>query len=84
MTTVAYAVLGLAVVLYVARFLRPRTTLPDRVVALDSLLVTVVGLLAVLTADTGRADFAGVLLVVAVLAFLGTVTVARYIERRGA
>jgi len=78
-----YAVLAVAVTGYVARILRPGTSLADRMVALDSMLVAFVGILAVFTARTGRADHADALLIVSLLAFLATVTVARYIERRG-
>jgi multicomponent Na+:H+ antiporter subunit F len=84
LTGTATAVLGAAVALHVVRILRRGSSLADRVVAVDSGLIAFVGLLAVLTATTGRADHADLLLVISLLAFIGTVTVARYIERRGA
>ena len=58
-------------------------TVPDRVVALDTLLYIVVMGIAVAAATTGRGDFLGVLLAAALLAFVGTTTVARFVERRG-
>lgn len=78
-----YAILAAAIVGYVARILRPGTSLADRMVALDSMLIASVGMLAAFTAHTGRADHTDALLVISLLAFLATVTVARYIERRG-
>lgn len=84
LTGTATAVLAVAVALHVVRILRRGSSLADRVVAVDSGLIAFVGLLAVLTATTGRADHADLLLVISLLAFIGTVTVARYIERRGA
>lgn len=58
-------------------------TIPDRIVALDSALYVVVMGIAVSAATTGRSDFLGVLLAVALLGFVGTTTVARFVERRG-
>ncbi|HEY8338524.1 MAG TPA: monovalent cation/H+ antiporter complex subunit F [Egibacteraceae bacterium] len=57
--------------------------LPDRVVALDSLLIVVIGAIAVGAAHSRRGTFIDVLLVGAVVAFIGTTMVARYIEQRG-
>jgi multicomponent Na+:H+ antiporter subunit F len=58
-------------------------SLPDRVVALDVITVIVAGILAVDTIDTGRAVFLDAAIILALIAFLGTVAFARYLERRG-
>ena len=58
-------------------------TVPDRIVALDSLLYVVVIGIAVAAATTGNGTFLGLLVAVALLAFVGTTTVARFVERRG-
>jgi multisubunit Na+/H+ antiporter MnhF subunit len=58
-------------------------SVPDRIVALDNLLYVVVIGIAVAAATTGSGAFLGVLVAVALLAFVGTATVARFIERRG-
>lgn len=58
-------------------------TLADRVVALDALLVVAVIAIGVWTAGTGRGTYVEALLIVALVAFIGTTTVARFIERRG-
>lgn len=58
-------------------------TLADRVIALDALLIVVVIAIGVWTAGTGRGTYVEALLVVALMAFIGTTTVARFIERRG-
>lgn len=60
-----------------------RGPLPDRVIALDSLLIVVIGAVTVGAAYSGRGTFIDVLLVGAVVAFIGTTMVARYIEQRG-
>lgn len=81
---VAVALLGLALaaVLAVLRLVRG-PSVPDRVVALDNLLLVVVGGIAVGAAATGSGAFLAVLVAVALLGFVGTVTVARFVERRG-
>lgn len=59
-------------------------SVPDRIVALDALLLVVVSGIAVAAARTGDGSYLAVLVAVALLGFVGTVTVARFVERRGA
>lgn len=73
--------LALAGALILVRLLRGPTA-SDRIVALDTLLLVVVGAVAVQIARLDTARYAGVLVVVSLLAFAGTVTVARFLERR--
>ena len=81
-TVLCYAGLALAAVLAVVRLcLGP--TVPDRIVALDNLLYVVVIGIAVAAAAAGDGSFLGVLLAVSLLSFVGTTTVARFVERRG-
>ena len=85
MTTVAvlcYAGLAFAGIAALIR-LCIGPTVPDRIVALDNLLYVVVMGIAMAAATTQRGDFLGVLVAVALLGFVGTVTVARFVERRG-
>lgn len=58
-------------------------TLADRVFALDALLIVGAISIGVWTAGTRRGTYIEALLVVALVAFIGTTTVARFIERRG-
>lgn len=58
-------------------------SVPDRIVALDALLYVVVSGIAVGAAATQDGSFLAVLVAVALLGFVGTVTVARFVERRG-
>ena len=76
--------LGLAAagVMALLRLLRGPTA-SDRVVALDTLLLVAVALVAVQVARQDAEVQAGVLIVVSLLAFAGTVTTARFLERRG-
>jgi len=64
-----------------ARLLRGPTG-ADRIVALDTLLLVVVGGIAVQIARLGTPRYAGILVVVSLLAFVGTTVVARFLERR--
>ena len=58
-------------------------SVPDRIVSLDVLVQIVVAGIAVAAAATGDGTYLAVLVAVALLAFVGTVTVARFVERRG-
>ena len=85
MTTVALvclAGLALAAALALVRLvLGP--SVPDRIVALDTLLQVVLGGIAVAAALTRDGSYLAVLVAVALLGFVGSVTVARFVERRG-
>ena len=78
--------LGILIVsggLALARVLRPGTTLADRIVALDLLLLIVVMGIGVFSIDGDVGAYLDVLVVVSLVGFIGTITVARFIERRG-
>ena len=77
-----FAGLGLAAVLVLVRLvLGP--SVPDRIVALDVLVQIIVAGIAVAAAVTRDGTYLSVLVAVSLLAFVGTVTVGRFIERRG-
>lgn len=82
MITVAYVILSVAAILFVVRLLLG-PTVPDRIVALDGLLITVMcGVLVVASAE-GSALGIDTVLVVALMGFIGTGVLARYVEQRG-
>lgn len=82
-TTIALSLLALAAVLALVRMLRPGS-LADRIVALDFLLVVVASGLAVYAVRIGEDTYLNVMVVFALLGFIGTGLVAMFIERRGA
>jgi multicomponent Na+:H+ antiporter subunit F len=82
-TTVCLGILMLAAMLALTRVVRKGISLADRVVALDLLLLIIVMGIAVGVIRSRTQVFVDVLVVVSLLAFVGTVTVARFIERRG-
>lgn len=57
-------------------------TLADRAIALDLLGTLGIGFIAVYALATGRLAYLDVAMVVALIAFLGTVAFATYLERR--
>jgi multicomponent Na+:H+ antiporter subunit F len=85
MTVVAWiagSMLGLAGLLTTIHVMRSRN-LPDRAIGIDMLVALVLNGLAVAVAVTRDALVAPLVLLIGLLAFLGTVTIARFIERRG-
>jgi multicomponent Na+:H+ antiporter subunit F len=58
-------------------------SLPDRVVAMDLLSTVGIGVIAVYTISSNEPVFVDVAIILALVAFLGTVAFAYYIEKRG-
>lgn len=79
---VAFVVLLAALGLATVRAVR-RGTLGDRTVAMDMVSAVVTCALLVATAYTGDSVFLDMALILGMLGFLATVTVGRFIERRG-
>ena len=78
----ALALVGLAMFLAFVRLVRG-PTLPDRVVALDLMGVLTVGMIAAYEIAMNQPVLLDTATVLALVAFLGTVAFARYLERRG-
>jgi multicomponent Na+:H+ antiporter subunit F len=57
-------------------------SLPDRIVALDVIASIFIGLIAAYSIYTNTAVLLDAAVIAAVITFLGTVAVARYLERR--
>lgn len=79
-TTLAFGLLTVALFLAFFRLVRG-PSLPDRVVALDLMASLAVGFIAVYAVDSGQAMFLDVAVTLALIAFLGTVAFARFIEK---
>lgn len=74
--------LWVAVVLSLTRLIRG-PNIADRVVALDLISTIIVGITAVLSIATSEPTFLSVSIVLALVAFLGTVAFAYYVQRGG-
>lgn len=79
---ISLVVLLVAAALTTSRAIR-RGTIGERAVAVDALTAIITCGLLTATALTGDAWFLDLALVLGLLAFLTSVTVARFIERRG-
>ena len=82
MTTIALILLVIGAGAFLFRILAG-PTIPDRVVALDGLLSVVVIGIIIAAARTGSSISLSTVLLVALVAFVGTIALARFIERRG-
>lgn len=76
---VLMAIVALSLVLAVARLLMG-PSIPDRTMALDMMLLHVVALIALYGIAVNRDVLVDAVFVTAVLGFLGTVAISRYIE----
>lgn len=77
----ALPLLTLAVVFAFIRLVRG-PGLPDRVVALDLIFTIGIGIIAVHAIATKQPAFLDVAIIAALIAFLGTIAFAYYLERR--
>lgn len=78
--TIAAALMGLAFLLALWRFLVGPSA-ADRVVAFDVLTIVSVTGIALVALAEGRGIYLDVALIYALLSFLGVIAVARYLER---
>ena len=75
---VVSAVLLTAAALTILTRIERGPSMLDRIVALDVLIATIIGCLAMVSAWTGRTDLVPVLVVLALVGFVGSVTLARF------
>jgi multisubunit Na+/H+ antiporter MnhF subunit len=79
---VALIILGFSTALVVLRLIRG-PSLPDRVVASDSLGANLIALIVVLSLKVNTPHYLDSVLVLAILGFLGTSAVAKFLVRSG-
>ena len=82
MTAAAYVALGCAAALFCFRLLRG-PSLADRVIGIDGMIVCGMSLLIVRAMDTGIGAFLPAAVVLALVSFISTSVIARFIEGRG-
>lgn len=80
--TISLFVLALSALLCVVRVVAGESV-ADRVIALDTLLMVAVAGVAVWAVQADTGVFLDTLLAVALVAFIGTTAVARFVERKG-
>lgn len=74
-------ILSVSAVLVFIRFLMG-PSLPDRVVALDLLITVGIGIISIYSIVTDQSTFLDIALILALIAFLGTVAFSYYLEKR--
>jgi len=78
--TIAMLIVGLSFLLVTVRFLLGPTVV-DRVVALDVLTISSIGLIVLLAHFLDRVIYVDVSIVYAILSFIGVIVIAKYLER---
>lgn len=78
--TTAMMVIGVAFLLIMYRFMMG-PSLVDRVIALDVLTVSSIGLLIILAWHFGRFIYIDVAIVYAILSFIGVIVIAKFLEK---
>lgn len=56
-------------------------SMPDRVIALDSIGVCLIGIIAIVSVLLDTNTFSDVILLIGILAFIGTVSFSKFIEK---
>ncbi|MGF1556810.1 cation:proton antiporter [Paucihalobacter sp.] len=74
-------VLSVAMILLFVRFLLG-PSIADRVIALDLLITTSIGIIAIYSIITNQPTFLDIAMILALIAFLGTVAFSYYLEKR--
>lgn len=83
MTLITFAVTILVVASFLCLFrIGQGPTAPDRIVAIDILGTLIVGFCAVLALATGQDFYMNVAIAWALLSFIGTLALAKYLEGR--
>jgi multicomponent K+:H+ antiporter subunit F len=77
---ITIALIAFAVVLNVYRLVRGPDA-PDRVLALDTLYINAIALILLLDIQLGTRIYLEAALLIAVMGFIGTVTLAKYLKR---
>ena len=78
---IGLACLSLGLLLTIVRLIRG-PTLPDRILALDTLYVCAIALLVLFGMHLGTAVYFEAALIIAMLGFVGTVVLSKYVLRR--
>ena len=78
--TIALLALAIAMVCLIYRVIKGPTA-PDRVIALDAIGINLVAIIALVSIMLKTSAFLDIILLIAILAFIGTVTFSKYLEK---
>ncbi|WP_026674602.1 Na(+)/H(+) antiporter subunit F1 [Alkalihalobacterium bogoriense] len=81
--TILITVLVMMSISLLVRFIRVviGPTMPDRVVALDTFGINLIGFIALLMILQRTSAYAEIILVIGILAFVGSIALAKFLER---
>ncbi|TCI69645.1 MULTISPECIES: Na(+)/H(+) antiporter subunit F1 [unclassified Exiguobacterium] len=77
---ISLILMSFALVISFARIIKG-PSLPDRIVALDSIGITLIGMIGILMILQKTIAYAEVILMIGILAFVGTIALSKFIER---
>lgn len=77
----AMFMLSLSIIVALARIFRRSSTISDRVLLVDSMTYSIIGIVAILSIVMDSVAYLESILLLGILAFLSTIALCRYIER---
>lgn len=77
---IALFLIGISFLLVIYRFIKGPNVV-DRVVAMDVLTVSSIGLIVILAHHFGRVIYIDVAIVYGILSFIGVIVIAKYLEK---
>jgi multicomponent Na+:H+ antiporter subunit F len=77
--TIALIIMSLSVAVCFVRVIKG-PTMSDRILALDTIGITMIGIIGIIMIIQNTLAYAEVILVIAILAFIGTIALAKFIE----
>jgi multicomponent Na+:H+ antiporter subunit F len=73
----------LAATLFILVRLLKGPTLPDRIVALDLLAFTALGIVLLIMIITGQKEYLDIVIIISLVVFMATVAIAKYLTKGG-
>ncbi|MDQ0225549.1 Na(+)/H(+) antiporter subunit F1 [Metabacillus niabensis] len=73
-------IVAISTSLYIYRLIKGPTT-PDRVIALDAIGINLIAITAIISISLKTSAFVEVILLIGILAFIGTVAFSKYLEK---
>lgn len=73
-------IVAISTSLYIYRLIKGPTT-PDRVIALDAIGINLIAITAIISISLRTSAFVEVILLIGILAFIGTVAFSKYLEK---
>ncbi|APH03864.1 Na(+)/H(+) antiporter subunit F1 [Bacillus weihaiensis] len=78
--TLSLVIVAISTLLYVYRLVKGPTT-PDRVIALDAIGINLIAITAIISIVLSSSAFVEVILLLGILAFIGTVAFSKFLEK---